>query len=62
MLKPCWDSAILMLHENPVIPRNQIRAALSNPQTYLGTMYCLRRSSASGLADQAEMIKIVPSG
>lgn len=50
--------AILLLHENPVLPRNQIRAALTNlPSTnpLAGVL------SGSGLADQVEMIKIVPS-
>lgn len=54
--------AILMLHENAVIPRNQIRAALTNPQTTnLGTNPLSSVLAASGLADQVEMIKIVPS-
>ncbi len=50
--------AILMLHENPILPRSLIRTALTsvphaNPLwSFLGT---------TGLADQIEMIKIVPS-
>ncbi len=51
--------AILMLHENAILPRNQIGAALANlPSTnpLAGVL------STSGLADQVEMIKIVPSG
>lgn len=54
--------AILMLHENAVIPRNQIRAALTNPQTSnLGANPLSTVLASSGLADQVEMIKIVPS-
>jgi hypothetical protein len=50
--------AILMMHENPVWPRNQITTALNNlPNTNpLATAL-----AASGLADQMEMIKIVPA-
>ena len=50
--------ALLMMHENPVLPRAQISAALShlpstNPlQSFL---------SLSGLADQIEMIKLTPA-
>jgi hypothetical protein len=50
--------ALLMMHENPVLPRAQISAALahlpvSNPlQSVL---------SLSGLADQIEMIKLAPA-
>jgi hypothetical protein len=50
--------ALLMMHENPVLPRAQIGAALthlpvSNPlQSVL---------SLSGLADQIEMIKLTPA-
>lgn len=50
---------ILMLHENPVLPRDQISTALgklpaTNPLS--GVL------SSSGLADQIEMIKITPAG
>jgi hypothetical protein len=50
--------AILLLHENPILPRNQIRAALTNlPSTNpLASML-----NGSGIADQVEMIKITPS-
>jgi hypothetical protein len=49
---------ILMLHENPVLPRNLINTALTqlppgNPLSGVLT--------ASGLADQIEMIKITPA-
>jgi hypothetical protein len=50
--------AILMLHENPVLPRAQINTALTNlPATnpLAGAL------SSSGLADQIEMIKITPA-
>jgi hypothetical protein len=50
--------AILMLHENPVLPRSQINSALTNlPSTnpLAGVL------SSSGLAEQIEMIKITPA-
>jgi hypothetical protein len=50
--------AVLMLHENPVLPRSQINTALTNlPATnpLAGAL------SSSGLADQIEMIKITPA-
>jgi hypothetical protein len=54
--------ALLMLHENAVIPRNQIRSALTNPQTTnLGANPLSSVLATSGLADQVEMIKIIPS-
>jgi hypothetical protein len=53
--------AVLMLHENPVLARDDISTALnalpkSNPGNPLSTTL-----GASGLADQFEMIKITPS-
>ena len=53
--------ALLMLHQNPVIARSQVSAALqalptSNPSNPLSG-----ELGASGLADQFEMIKITPS-
>ncbi len=53
--------ALLMLHQNPVLARSDISAALkalptSNPSNPLSTQL-----GASGLADQFEMIKITPS-
>ncbi len=53
--------ALLMLHQNPVLARNDISTALnalpkSNPLNPLSA-----ELGASGLADQFEMIKITPS-
>jgi hypothetical protein len=54
--------ALLMLHENPVLPRSQISAALNNlassnpPNNPLAKVL-----SSSGLANQIEMIKITPT-
>ena len=54
--------AVLMLHENPVLPRSQIGAALNNlassnpPSNPLAKVL-----SSSGLANQIEMIKITPT-
>jgi len=53
--------AILMLHQNPVLARDDIRSALnglplSNPLNPLSVPL-----GSSGLADQIEMIKITPS-
>lgn len=53
--------AVLMLHENPVLARGDISAALnalptSNPHNSLSTTL-----GASGLSDQMEMIRITPS-
>lgn len=50
--------AILLLHENPILPRSQIRAALTNLPSTNPLASVL---SSCGLADQVEMIKIVPS-
>ncbi len=50
--------AVLMLHENPVLPRAQIRAALA---ALPATNPLASVLAASGLADQIEMIKITPS-
>jgi hypothetical protein len=54
--------AVLMMHENPVLPRSQISTALNNlassnpPSNPLAKVL-----SSSGLADQIEMLKITPS-
>ncbi len=54
--------AVLMMHENPVLPRSQISSALNNlassnpPSNPLAKVL-----SSSGLADQIEMLKITPS-
>lgn len=53
--------AVLMLHENPVLTRNDIRHAISqlpvnDPSNPLSTPL-----GAVGLADQIEMLKITPS-
>ena len=49
---------ILMLHDNPVIPRDQVNFAL----THLPTTNPLHTVlSASGLADQIEMLKVTPA-
>jgi hypothetical protein len=61
--------AVLMLHENPVLPRNQIRAALTNLSTAFPDNQLFVPSPStglsplqtSGLADQIEMIKITPA-
>ena len=55
--------AILMLHENAILPRSQIRAALTNlPSTNpFSTNPLSNPLSTSGLADQIEMIKITPA-
>jgi hypothetical protein len=50
--------AVLMLHENAILPRGQIRTALSNLPSTNPMASVL---SASGLADQVEMIKVTPS-
>jgi len=53
--------ALLMLHENPVMTRQDIRNAFTNlPGTYSSNPLS-KPLGASGLADQIEMIKIVPS-
>jgi hypothetical protein len=50
--------ALLMMHENPVLPRAQINTAL----THLPTTNPLHNVlSSSGLADQIEMIKLTPA-
>jgi hypothetical protein len=50
--------AILMMHENPIWPRNQVQTALNNlpPSNPLATAL-----AGCGLADQIEMIKISPA-
>ncbi len=50
--------AVLMLHENPVLPRAQIRAALGSLPTTNPLASVL---ATCGLAEQIEMIKITPS-
>jgi hypothetical protein len=50
--------AVLMLHENAILPRGQIRTALSGLPSTNPLASVL---SASGLADQVEMIKVTPS-
>lgn len=51
-------TAILLLHENPVMPRTEIRSALAG----LGSAAPLANVlSSSGLADQIETIKIAPA-
>jgi hypothetical protein len=50
--------AILMLHENAILPRAQIRAALTNLPSTNPLASVL---GSSGLADQVEMIKITAS-
>jgi len=53
--------ALLLLHENPVMTRQDIRNAFTNlPGTY-STNLLSTPLGTSGLADQIEMIKIVPS-
>jgi hypothetical protein len=52
-------TAILMLHENAVLPRGQIRTALANLPSATNPLSTVL--SSSGLADQVEMIKILPS-
>jgi hypothetical protein len=55
--------AILMLHENAILPRSQIQTALTNlPSTNpFSTNPLSNPLSTSGLADQVEMIKITPA-
>lgn len=50
--------AVLMLHENPILPRAEIRAALAG---LTSTTPLYQVLSSSGLADQIEMIKIAPA-
>ncbi|MFM0336846.1 DUF4255 domain-containing protein [Paraburkholderia fungorum] len=47
--------AVQFIHETPVLPRAQIRAALENSTQIAGKL------AASGLADQIEMLRITPS-
>ncbi len=49
--------AVLFLHENPVLMRNQINSALLG----LPAGYPVSGLSTAGLADQMEMIKITPA-
>jgi len=51
-------TAILLLHENPVLPRAEIRSALAGLSSTAPLAQVL---SSSGLADQIEMIKIAPA-
>ena len=50
--------ALLMMHENPVLPRAQINTALTHVPTTNPLHNVL---SSSGLADQIEMIKLRPA-
>jgi Pvc16 N-terminal domain len=50
--------AVLMLHENPILARTEIRTALAGLTSTAPLHQVL---SSSGLADQIEMIKITPS-
>ncbi len=53
---------VFLLHQNPVLPRNQIRAALTPgalPPSYSNNYTAALL--ASGLGDQIEMIKITPA-
>ena len=52
--------AVLTLHQNPVLPRAQIRNALSNLATELPTNPLSSALKNSGLADQIEMISRSP--
>jgi hypothetical protein len=53
--------ALLMLHENPVMTRQDIRTAFLNLPSSYGSNPLSTPLGSSGLADQIEMIKIVPS-
>ena len=53
--------AILMLHEFPVLSRSDIRTFLAGPGAQLSPSALGAGVSASGLADQVEMIKITPA-
>src|ERR1039458_7605615 len=50
--------AILMVHENPILPRELIRTALSSVPS---TNSLWKSLATTGLADQIEMIKIAPA-
>jgi len=50
--------AILMLHENPILARSEIRSVLTSLPSTAPLSQAL---STSGLADQIEMIKITPA-
>src|SRR6185312_1156987 len=52
--------ALLMLHERPVISRNEVRDAL-NSVTSIHLPQLATALATSGLADQIEMIKITPA-
>jgi hypothetical protein len=52
--------ALFLLHQNPVLPRDQIRAALAAlPPTYSATF--ATALAACGLADQIELLTIAPA-
>src|ERR1700722_10521624 len=53
--------AVTMLHENPVLPRAQIRTALQNLSAAFPDNPLKGLLQFSGLADQIEMIKISPA-
>ena len=52
--------AMQLLFETPVVPREAIRYSLGNMATLPNLPANLKALSASGLADQLELIKIVP--
>jgi hypothetical protein len=52
--------ALLMLHENPVMTRQDIRNAFTALPTVDSTNLLSKPLGSSGLADQIEMIKITP--
>jgi hypothetical protein len=49
-----------ILHENPVLSRDQIRKSLLASETESSLPETLRMLSSSGLAEQVEQIKIIP--
>ncbi len=53
--------ALLMLHENPVLTRQDISNAITKPAVNDPTNPLSRRSAAVGLADQIEILKITPA-
>lgn len=52
--------AVFLLHQNPILPRAQVRAALAAPPSTYPLAFS-KALGASGLADQIEMIKITPA-
>jgi uncharacterized protein DUF4255 len=53
--------ALLMLHENPVLTRNDIRNAITQLPAKYGSNSLSGQFSDVGLADQIEMLKITPA-